>query len=252
MSQVPWRAMREEIDLPARTAIWVLTAHVLTILSPLVVVWVLVQHGDDVARRVSQPWALYAGACVLVSASVAESAQNTLDKWYLLGTPPSLLDCVFSTLVVLSLVLNVVGVWGLGWAVPAVVATIAFLALYLTGGPTHVVQALVGLTSAWALFRAFGDPVVFLSLVTVFLTLFFLHILVRTRQQAMHGFVTLVNAVGLMTTAAAIAGAATGSPWSWGAVLVVAAVTVGGALAARGRLLALPPTPHRAAVDVTV
>ena len=246
----PWRSMRAEIDLPARTAIWVLTAHVLTILAPLAVIAIVAVEWETVAGRTEVPWLLYAGASMLVVASVAESAQNTLDRWYLTGVPRTLLDAVFSTLVIAYLAVTVVAVWGWAWALPAALVVIAFLALYLLGGRIEVVQTIAGLVSVVALWTAFDDPVVTLSLLAVFLTVFFLDILLRTQQQAMHGFVTLVNAVGLMALVLAVSDAARGTAWAWWQVLVLAAMTVGSVIALRPRLLRLPATPRRSPVPV--
>jgi hypothetical protein len=241
----PWRAMREEIDLPWRTATWVLTAHVLTILAPLLVIAVVAAEWETVDARTEVPWLLYAGASMLVVASVAESAQNTLDRWYLTAVPRTLLDSVFSTLVIAYLVATVVAVWGWGWLLPGIVVLVAFVALYLLGGPVEPVQTVAGVASVAAFWRAFDDPVVVLSLLAVFLSVFFLDIMLRTRQQAMHGFVTLVNAVGLIAVVLAIRSAAGGSPWAWWQVILLAGLTVGTVLALRPRLLRLPATPHR-------
>lgn len=246
-ASAPWRAMREEIDLPAGTAVWVLTAHVLTILSPLAVIAVVALEWETVAARTEVPWLLYAGASMLVVASVAESAQNTLDRWYLTGVPRTLLDAVFSTLVVGYLVVTVVAVWGWVWLLPAVATVVVFLALYLLGGPVEPVQTVAGIASVVALWAAFDDPVVVLSLVAVFLTVFFLDILLRTHQQAMHGFVTVVNVVGLVALVLAVSDAARGTSWAWWQVILLGAVTIGVVVALRPRLLRLPATPRRAA-----
>jgi uncharacterized membrane protein YqgA involved in biofilm formation len=246
----PWRAMRAEIDLPARTATWVLTAHVLTILAPLAVIAVVALEWETVAARTEVPWLFYAGASMLVVASVAESAQNTLDRWYLTAVPRTLLDAVFSTLVICYLAATVVAAWGWDWLLPAVVVVLAFLAIYLLGGPIEPVQTVAGVASVVALWRAFDDPVVLLSLLAVFLTVFFLDILLRTHQQAMHGFVTLVNAVGLIAVVLAISDAAHGTAWAWWQVIVLAGLTVGTVLALRRRLLRLPATPRRTSVPV--
>ncbi len=66
----------------------------------------------------------------------------------------------------------------------------------------------MGLASAVLLYRALEQPVVFITLVTVFFTLFFLDVLLRTRQQVMHGFTSLVNAFSV----AAVAARSTGPP----------------------------------------
>lgn len=242
----PWRAMRAEIDLPARTAVWVLTAHVLTILAPLLVIAVVAAEWETVAARTEVPWLLYAGASMLVVASVAESAQNTLDRWYLTAVPRTLLDAVFSTLVIAYLVATVVAVWGWDWLLPGVVVLVAFIVLYLLGGPIEPVQTVAGVASVTALWRAFDDPVVVLSLLAVFLTVFFLDILLRTLQQAMHGFVTLVNAVGLLGVVLAVRDAADGTAWAWWQVILLSVLTIASVLALRPRLLRLPATPRRA------
>jgi hypothetical protein len=242
--------MREEIDLPAGTAVWVLTAHVLTILAPLAVIAVVAVEWETVSARTEVPWLLYAGASMLVVASVAESAQNTLDRWYLTAVPRTLLDSVFSTLVIAYLVCTVVAVWGWDWLLPGVVVLVAFVALYLLGGPIEPVQTVAGVASVTALWRAFDDPVVLVSLLAVFLTVFFLGVLLHTRQQAMHGFVTLVNAVGLLGLVLAVLDAERGTPWSLWQVLLLSAATIATVVALRPRLMRLPATPRRTPLTV--
>jgi hypothetical protein len=242
----PWQRVRAEIDLPVPTAVWVLVAHVLTILSPLLLVWAVADQRAFVDEVFERPVLLYASAVVLIVASVCESAQNTLDRWYLTGVPPSVLDWLFTSLVGLALGLNVLAVYGdtgwMWWAVGAVVALLAVV--YLTGGPKEALQMVLGVASVGALYAATRDPVIVLTLLTVFLTIFFLDVLLRTRQQVMHGFTTLVNAVSVVATVLAINGAATDSRWSWPLTLLVIGAVVALAFAVRPRLLRLPPTPR--------
>jgi hypothetical protein len=244
----PWQRVAREIDLPPRTAVWVLTAHLLTILVPLVLVMAVASNIDFLDTVMDQPELLYVAAGLFIVASVCESAQNTLDRWYLTGTPPSMLDLLFNSLIVLALALQILAVVGdTTWVWPvALIGALLFPVAYLMGWPTPPIQAVMGLASAVLLYRVLDQPVVFITLVTVFFTLFFLDILLRTMQQVMHGFTTLVNAFSVASVAAAIYWAAEGDAgWSWPVVIGLTAALVALAFALRPWLLRLPPTPRR-------
>jgi hypothetical protein len=243
-----------EIDLPLPTAIWVLGIHVVTILSPLLVVWVVAANRATLDDRLDRPALLYVYAVLLIVASVCESAQNTADRWYLYGVPPSLLDLMFNTLVALGLAVSVLAVYGDAlWVWVAVLAVWALFPIaYVMDWPTAPVQAVLGVASVAALYVALDEPVVVLSLVTVFLTLYFLDLLVRTRQQVFHGFTTGVNAVGLLATVAAISWAGSSGGWPWWVVVAVAVAVVAVAIAVRPVLLRAGPTPRKPAAPVEV
>jgi hypothetical protein len=244
----PWQRVAREIDLPVPTAVWVLTAHLLTILVPLVLVMAVASNIDYLDTVLDQPELLYVAAGLFIVASVSESAQNTLDRWYLTGTPPSMLDLIFNSLIVLALALQILAVVGdTTWVWPvALIGALLFPVAYLMGWPTPPIQGVMGLASAVLLYRALEQPVVFITLVTVFFTLFFLDVLLRTSQQVMHGFTTLVNAFSVASVAAAIYWTAAGDVgWSWLTVIAITVVLVGVAFALRPWLLRLPPTPRR-------
>jgi len=239
-----------EIDLPLPTAIWVLGIHLATILAPLLVVWVVVTHMTRLATVMDHPAYLYLYAGLLIVASTIESAQNTADRWYLYGVPPTLLDLLFNSFVALGLTVSVLAVYGgLAWVWPAIL--VAWLC-YPVGYVLEVAwlrdgaQAVVGLASVLALYKALDEPVVFLSLVTVFLTLYFLDLLVKTLQQVFHGFTTGVNAVGLLAVVGAIAWSGTSTGWGWAVVVAVGVGVVALALVLRPMLLRMPATPRDA------
>jgi hypothetical protein len=174
-----------------------------------------------------------------------------LDRWYLTGVPPTLLDFSFNVLIVAGLGSQILAVaaddtWA--WVV-AVGVVVTFAIAYLVGLPTPPAQAVAGIVAAYLLVRALDQPVVLLSLVTVFLTLSFLDILLRTGQQAMHGFVTLVNAGSVVALSLAVVWGVDGGGWGWLSTIAFAAITIGAALALRPRLLRLPRTPRRAEVS---
>ena len=243
----PWQRVSREIDLPMPTAIWVLTAHVLTILVPLVQVVVVNQHFAYLSSVLDKPELLYVSAGLFIVASVCESAQNTLDRWYLTGVPPSLLDWLFSSMIVYGLAFQVLAAVGnTGWTWPATLAIATLFPIaYLLGLPTPPVQAVVGLAAGVVIFQALNQPVVFFSLVTVFMTLFCLDILLKTKQQVMHGFTTLVNAFSVVALCAGIIWAANDDKgMSWPVLIGISVVIVGGLLALRPQLLKLPETPR--------
>jgi hypothetical protein len=66
----------------------------------------------------------------------------------------------------------------------------------------------------------------------------------------MHGFVTVVNVVGLVALVLAVSDAAHGTSWAWWQVILLGAVTIAVVVALRPRLLRLPATPRRAAAAV--
>lgn len=246
-SVMPLRRIGKEIDLPWPTAVWVLTVHILTILSPILVIVVVSANRAYLDGVLDRPELLYVSAVLLIVASVCESAQNTLDRWYLIGTPPTLLDFLFQSLVMLALAVNIIAVEGdrawVWWL--ALAGAAAFSLAYLMGWPTPPLQTVLGVASAYLLYRALDQPVVILGLITVYLTLYFLHILLRTQQQVMHGFVTGINAVGLMATVIAIRWSANGEGMSWPLVIAIALIVVGATMSLRPALLRLSPTPHK-------
>ena len=91
---------------------------------------------------------LFVAAGCFIAGSICESAQNTLDRWYLTGTPPSLLDLLFNTLIVAGLAAQILSVSDSPWAWLAPVAVVAYAASYLAGWPTPPWQALAGVAAA--------------------------------------------------------------------------------------------------------
>ena len=249
VSESPKARIGREIDLPVPTAVWVLGVHLLTILAPILVIVVVADHRTHLDATLDHPALLYVYAVLLIVASAIESAQNTADRWYLYGVPPTLLDLLFNSLVALALAVSVLAVHGdHGWLWFVVLAVWVCYPIGYVLGVSWLrdgAQAVVGLASVVVLYAALREPVAFLALPTVFLTLYFLDLLVRTRQQVFHGCTTGINAVGLLATVAAIAWSGTSSGWGWGVVIGVAVVVVGAALLVRPVLLKAPPTPRK-------
>lgn len=242
----PWQNMASEIDLPRPVALWVITAHILTIIAPVIALAAVAQYERELQNLLYSPKLLSIGLFVLIIASVCESAQNTLDRWYLTEDRPTLLDCAFNTLVVVFMCLTSIACRGdLPWVAPVAIVLAAYYPVaYALGWPREPGQAGSGLLMTALLFERFGDPVVFLQLLTVFLTLYFFHLLLKTHAQSLHGFTTLINGVGLMAIPVAIHNYATNTIIPWPGVALIAIATAAICAALYPKLAALPATPR--------
>ncbi len=243
--------MTAEIDLPRPTAIWVITAHLLTIAAPVIPIIAIYRNMPLMQELLYSPALLIDGLLILIIASVCESAQNTADRWYLTEDKPALLDWCFNSLVVLFMCLTSIACRGdLPWVAPLAITLAAYYPLaYALGWPREPGQAGSGLLMTALLFERFADPVIFLQLLSVFLTLYFFHLLLKTKAQSLHGFTTGVNAVGLMAIPVAIHNHQLGQTLSWFALAAIIAVTSAGCALLYPKLAALSATPRPSGVD---
>lgn len=236
-----------EIDLPIGTAIWVLGAHIFTLLSPLLLIASVHYHWDYLQEVLHAPVLLYYSALLMMVGSAFEIADNTFDRWYLAELPTSLCDWVFSSCICFSIAFSISAYQGQAtWLViAAFAAATGFSVMYLMDWPKESMRGSLGVVSSLCLYLAVGDPVAFLPFVSAFLTVYFFGILKATLAQSMHGFTTIVNAFGMLCAPWAFYNTARGEPASILLVVVIAAVIVGGALLVKPRLLKLSATPRR-------
>ncbi|HEB28982.1 MAG TPA: hypothetical protein ENI05_14720 [Porticoccus sp.] len=240
----PWQKIAAEIDLPKGTATWVLGSHLFTLLSPLFLIAAVHHYWDYLQQVLYAPALLYYSAIVMMVGSAFEVADNTFDRWYLTGLPPSFCDWLFSSCICLSIALNITAYVGqYTWIVMAAFfAAIAFSIMYLMDWPKESMRGSLGVVSSFSLYWAVGDPVAFFPFVSAFLTVYFFGILQSTHAQSMHGFTTIVNAFGMLCTPWAFYNASKGEPASLMMVMTVATVIVVIALLIKPRLLRLSPT----------
>jgi len=218
-----------EIDLPLAVAVWVISAHLFTLLSPLSLVWVAGEHAAFLAEHMAHPSLLYVGTAVMMVGSALEIAQNTFDRWYLTADTasallPSLVDCTFYTAICTGLLLIGIGVDDTPWVVALMaLATLATPVLYLLDIPHHGMSGLLGAIVTFVLYRRFGDPTVFLFVVIGGSTGYFFSLLLKTLNQSLHGFTAIVNGVGMLIVAYSLRQSALSAPSSW---LLVAGCTI--------------------------
>lgn len=253
MEALPARQrLRAQIDLPTPVAIWVLGAHAIALLTPLLLLWAVHANWEFVAARTDAPGLLYVAVGVMMVASAFEIAQNTSDNWYLehgMGstTQPALADFAFYLFSSAGVVILIAACMGDSWWLIAISGLLVgvFAFLYLTDRTPFAATAILGVISAITLYMTFGDPVVFIQIVTGQLTLYFFILLLKTRAQSMHGCTALANASGLWVLAVAIAGSASGETRSW---VFVIGLVIGlglGAILLKPGLEKLAATPRR-------
>lgn len=247
VSQQPWQQLAQEIDLPLPTAVWVLFAHLVTILSPLVIIVVVLRHQQPLEIMLFSTELMLASAALMIAGSIFESAQNTFDRWYLTRIEPSFCDFLFHSLINLSLAaiaLACLGQYLWLWAIMGV-CCLGFALCYLKGWNDAPMRTPISLLSAGAFYWIFGDPIIFLQFLMVFLTIYFFGLLLKTHCQALHGFTTIVNGFTALFIALGIGNAVDGNPTPWWLVIAVVVITVALALLIKPKLAALSATPRK-------
>jgi len=244
--------LRAQIDLPTPVAIWVIVAHAIAQFTPLLLLWVVYANWEFIVANTYAPGLFYLAIAIMMTASAFEIAQNTSDNWYLepdMGstTQPALADFVFYLLTGSSMVILIAACMGhLWWLVASSAVLVGVSAfLYLSDRAPFAVLGIVGLLSTTALFLTFGDPIVFMQIVTGQLTLYFFSLLLKTKAQSMHGFTAFLSTSGLWMLAWAITGSAAGEPKSWVLVITLAAGLGLAAILFKPKLEKLSATPRR-------
>ena len=248
------KALRElaaEVELSGPLAVWVLLAHLYATLLPLSLCFVVHAQADYLAQVTDFPVLFYVAAALLSAGSAFEVAQNAQDHWYLTPETGSakgsgFCDFLFHWFITAGQAAIAVAIAGrLLWVdVIAAAAVLALPLCYFTRVAVFAPLAVSGLLVAALALRAFGDPVILLQFVATGLTMYCFAGLLRTGNQALHGFTTAAAASGLLFLLWAMANGAAGTRVGWPVVLGVA--TVAGILAALTwpLLLRLPATPR--------
>ena len=243
--------MRAQIELPAPVAVWVLAAHAIALLTPLLLLWAVHANWGYVASQAAEPGIFYVAVALMVAGAAFEIGQNTADRWYLekgMGSTDStaVADFLFYLCNCLGTLALIAGCMGDLWWLMGVSVTVAgaFVFLYLTGREPFMALGILGLISTTTLYLTFGNPIVFLQIVAGQLTLYFFTLLLKTRAQSLHGCVALVSTSGIWTVAWAIFSGAAGKPQTWLFVVLFGAAVALLALALKPRLEQLAATPR--------
>ena len=221
------------VQIRGAEAIWVFLAHCYALLVPLAICAAVYQHWQYLLATTFNPFLFFVAACLLSAGGAFEAAQNTMDNWYLTEDSASangvgLCDFLFYWLVTAGQAVIAIAIGGdNGWVVAIGVASVLALPpLYFTKGPYFAPLAVSNLLVIGLAFRTFGDPVVFLQLLVVAATMYFFAALLKTRDQVLHGFTTVVASSGVWFLILTMSDGAAGLSSSWLLLAAIVVVTV--------------------------
>jgi hypothetical protein len=223
-----------QIELRWPVAAWVLGAHLYAILVPIALCVAVNHHWQYLVEQTYNPFLFYVAAGLWCAGSAFETAQNAIDRWYLTPECASaegigfvdMLAFWFMTAGQAVVAVAIGGEAGWVWAV-AVLAVLAYPLFYVMQKLMFAPMAAVGLITAVLGYLAFGDPVIFLSLLLAQATLFFFSALLATGAQAMHGFTTAFASSGVWFLVWAIHNGDNDSQMSWIFVIAVVIAAIG-------------------------
>lgn len=223
-----------EIRWPVAT--WVLGAHVYAVLVPLALCGAVHSHWDYLLRATYNPFLFYIAAAFFCAASAFEVAQNAFDKWYLTEnvgstTDAGFCDFLFFLMATAGQSACVLALGGGEWWAYLITTTAMIMVpvLYFTQVMHFAPLSAVNLLAIYLGYTAFGDPVIFLQLLLVAVTLYFFSLLLRTGAQVIHGFTTIAASSGTWFFIWALHNGAseTQNSWAFALAIVTAALIAG-------------------------
>jgi hypothetical protein len=236
------------VDLPTPTAIWVLGAHLFTLLAPVLLIAVADSARGPLAEMGISAELLMVAAVLLIAGSAFEIGQNTVDNWYFTGVYPARWDFLFQLCITAGSLSIALAAWhNHGWAwLAAGALLLAVPLLYLRRGEAWTAVGIAGLLSVLALYETLGTPVVFLQVIIAGTSnAYFLALITSTHAQSLHGALAFANGAGFLAIPwALLAATDTGGP-GWSFVIAIAMILVVCGLVFNPILGKLGATPHR-------
>jgi hypothetical protein len=227
------------VEIGGAEAAWVLAAHLYATLVPLALCVAVYAHWDYLTVTTHNPFLFYVAVGLFCAGSAFEVAQNAVDKWYL--TPESasangagFCDFLFYLMVTAGQAVCAMAIAGGTWWVHLIgtCALIAFPVLYFAQVGHFVPLTITNLLVVILAYNAFGDPIIFMQVLLVGVTMYFFTMLLKTGAQSIHGLTTVAASSGVWFLVWALHNGATGHQTSWAltSTIFVAAVIVGVAL----------------------
>ena len=162
------------------------------------------KHSGFLSETIHRPDFLYYASGCLIVGSLFEVIQNTKDRWYITaetasGKESGLFDGLFTFFILTGqafILLALMGNanWILWTAVLAILTTPIF---YIKEQLVFLPTSIIGLLNVIIGFYIFSDPIIFLQLATVVMTLYFFNLLLRTKAQSFHGLTALSASSGI-------------------------------------------------------
>jgi len=227
------------IEIGGAEAFWVLVAHLYAMLVPLALCVAVYAHWDYVVATTHNPFLFYVAVGLFCAGSAFEVAQNAIDKWYLTADVASangagFCDFLFYLMITAAQVVCAMALAGDRWWVHLITtaALVAYPILYFQQFAHFAPLTITNLLVVLLVYDAFGDPIIFIQVLLVAVTLYFFAMLLKTGAQVIHGFTTIAASSGVWFFVWALHNGATGAPTSWPltAVIFIASIFAGAAL----------------------
>ena len=180
------------------------------------------KHSGFLSETIHRPDFLYYASGCLIVGSLFEIIQNTKDRWYITaetasGKESGLFDGLFTFFILTGQTFILIAFmgnanWILWTAVLSILTTPIF---YIKEQFVFLPTSIIGLLNIIIGFYIFSDPIIFLQLATVVMTLYFFNLLIRTKAQSFHGLTALSASSGIWFLVLSVDNAAQGQLSSW-------------------------------------
>ena len=180
------------------------------------------KHAGFLSETIHRPDFLYYASGCLILGSLSEIIQNCKDHWYITaetasGKESGLFDGLFTFFILTGQAFILIALmgnanWVLWTALLAILTTPIF---YIKEQLVFLPTSIIGLLNVIIGFFIFSDPIIFLQLVTVVMTLYFFNLLLRTKAQSFHGLTALSASSGIWFLILSVDNAAQGQLSSW-------------------------------------
>ena len=162
------------------------------------------KHSGFLSETIDRPDFLYYASGCLIVGSLFEIIQNTKDRWYITaetasGKESGLFDGLFTFFILTGQAFILIALMGnANWILwTAVLATITTPIFYIKEQFVFLPTSIIGLLNVIIGFYIFSDPIIFLQLATVMMTLYFFNLLIKTKAQLFHGLTAISASSGV-------------------------------------------------------
>lgn len=221
--------LREEFDLSAPLAVWVVLTHIFVLATPLILIWAVYAYADQLA--INNPVLVLVATAVYIGATAFEVAQNSADRWYLTEATRSVADLFFNAFMTVAFCMYTIGFNGNIWMnTAAIILTLIYPIAYIKDHPSfRGINGIVVLLACFSLYNVTEDPAVFLFMLGNALGVYCIIFLIKRRAQWIHGFAAFIFGLGFLAWPWAVINGAQGTQISWG---LMTAIVIGCTLVA--------------------
>ena len=205
--------------------------HAYALLVPLAIITLVEKHSFFLGQTIHRLDLLYYASGCLILGSLFEIFQNTKDYWYITAATASgkeygLFVGLFTFFILTGQALILIALMGnYDWVIwLSVLAIIVTPIFYIKKLLVFLPTSIIGLLNTIIGFYIFLDPIIFLQLATVAMTMYFFNILMNTNAQSFHGLTTFSASSGIWFLVLSVNNSAQDQQSSW---LTVVGIMIG-------------------------